>query len=57
MRSCSGKTFNSGRIAGGLVVQGIDEPIQLALPPVIECDNIPDNQTRRSTLPSHECYC
>ena len=45
MQSCSGKTVSYGRIASGLIVEGFGDNhnVQLKLPLVLECDNIPDN--------------
>ena len=49
MESCSGRSTSSGRIVGGLVVESVSNNLQMKLPPVIECDNIPDNQTEIPT--------
>lgn len=49
MQSCSGKVTSSGRVADNLVIEPISDNHQLKLPPVLECDNIPNSQTEIPT--------
>ena len=42
LSSCSGRESRSGRRAFGLVVESLDGEQTLKLPPVIECDDIPN---------------
>lgn len=58
MQSCSGKSHSYGRIASGLVVEEVNSPqkVILKLPPVLECDNIPEKHTEIPTLEVARCY-
>ncbi|CAG2199879.1 unnamed protein product [Mytilus edulis] len=49
--SCSGKVRTTGRRTNGLVVESIDRAVQLDMPTVIECENLPDN---RNEIPTPE---
>jgi hypothetical protein len=49
LESCAGKLTTAGRVVEGLVVEGIYDNIQLHLPPVLECDNIPENHAEIPT--------
>ena len=58
MQSCSGKAISCGRLAHGLIVEGLDrtQSVQLNLPPVLECDSLPDNHTEIPTSDMARCY-
>lgn len=58
MQCCSGKAISLGRVAHGLIVEGLDraQSIQLKLPPVLECDSLPDNHTEIPTSDIARCY-
>lgn len=43
--SCSGRSVMTGRKAGGLCIQAVDGSLQMSLPTVIECDELPNNRT------------
>lgn len=49
LRTCSGLAETSGRKAEGFVIESIDGKIAVPLPPLIECNNIPNNRTEIST--------
>ena len=51
MNSCSGKIITSGRCASGFVLESCDCQVQIDLPILIECDNIPKN---KQEIPSQE---
>lgn len=51
MRTCAGTTEMAGRRAVGFQVKGMNSPVCLDLPPLIECDDIMSN---RSEIPSPE---
>lgn len=42
LNSCSGKIESTGRVANDCVVKTIDGKTQLNLPPLLECQNIPE---------------
>ncbi|XP_061170284.1 uncharacterized protein LOC133179579 [Saccostrea echinata] len=42
MESCAGKLTTTGRIVVGLIVEGIYDKVQLQLPPVLECRDLPE---------------
>jgi hypothetical protein len=44
LRTCAGTTQTKGRHASGLVIESLDGNKQHLLPPVTECDAIPDNK-------------
>ncbi|XP_063449024.1 uncharacterized protein LOC134728358 [Mytilus trossulus] len=44
LSSCSGRVKMSGRRASGFVVESLDGQVQLELPTVIECGNLPHNR-------------
>lgn len=58
MQSCSGKNVSFGRLARGLIVKGINDSqnVQLKLPSVLECDNIPENHSEIPTPEVALCY-
>nr|XP_027232694.1 uncharacterized protein LOC113824146 [Penaeus vannamei] len=47
--SCSGRSVMTGRKAGGLCIQAVDGSLQMSLPTVIECDELPNNRTEIPT--------
>ncbi|XP_078330327.1 uncharacterized protein LOC111129274 [Crassostrea virginica] len=49
MQSCSGRTVGHGRITDQLIVKDLSGKVQLELPPVLECDDIPENQAEIPT--------
>lgn len=49
MQSCSGKIATRGRIVDNLIVESINDNRQLKLPPVLECDSIPNSQAEIPT--------
>ncbi|XP_037528681.1 uncharacterized protein LOC119405929 [Rhipicephalus sanguineus] len=44
LRTCSGSTEVVGRIAHGFFVRSVSGDVKLPLPPLLECDEIPDNR-------------
>ncbi|XP_037509614.1 uncharacterized protein LOC119386370 [Rhipicephalus sanguineus] len=44
LRTCSGSTEVVGKIAQGFFVRSVSGDVKLPLPPLLECDNIPDNR-------------
>lgn len=51
LKTCSGKMETSGRRAVNFLIESIDGTLQLPLPPLIECDMVPDD---RMEIPSPE---
>ena len=51
LRTCSGTASAHGRKAFGFSLQSTDGKVQLSLPPLIECDSIPNN---RDEIPTPE---
>ena len=49
LSSCAGSHTFTGRVAKDLVVQSLDESGILNIPPLIECNNIPDNREEIAT--------
>ncbi|XP_069972597.1 uncharacterized protein [Penaeus vannamei] len=47
--SCSGRSVMTGRKSGGLCIQAVDGSLQMSLPTVIECDELPNNRTEIPT--------
>nr|XP_034311144.1 uncharacterized protein LOC117684166 [Crassostrea gigas] len=58
MQPCSGKNVSFGRLARGLIVKGINDSqnVQLKLPSILECDNIPGNHSEIPTPEVALCY-
>ncbi|XP_035808144.2 uncharacterized protein LOC118470918 [Amphiprion ocellaris] len=51
LKTCSGKVETSGRRAVNFSIESMDGKLQLPLPPLIECDRVPDDRTE---IPSPE---
>lgn len=51
LRTCSGSTEVVGRIAHGFFVRSVSGDVKLSLPPLLECEEIPDN---REEIPTPE---
>lgn len=51
LKTCSGKMETSGRRAVHFFIESMDGKLQLPLPPLIECDMVPDDRTE---IPSPE---
>ncbi|XP_033979973.1 uncharacterized protein LOC117477426 [Trematomus bernacchii] len=51
LNTCSGKSETSGRRAVNFVIESVEGKVQLPLPPLIECDMVPDE---RAEIPSPE---
>lgn len=51
LKTCSGKALTSGRRAENFSLESMDGKIDIQLPPLIECDSVPDD---RSEIPSPE---
>ncbi|XP_063758693.1 uncharacterized protein LOC134877201 [Eleginops maclovinus] len=51
LKTCAGKLETSGRRATNFVIESMDGKVKLALPPLIECDMVPDDRTE---IPSPE---
>lgn len=51
LQTCSGKATTTGRRAENFFIQSMDEKTDLRLPPLIECDSVPDDRTE---IPSPE---
>lgn len=51
LTSCNGTRATTGRIAEGLVVESFTRDVQFCLPPVLECDQIPNT---RQEIPTPE---
>lgn len=50
-KTCSGKSQASGRRAANVFLKSMDGNVNIQLPPLIECDSVPDD---RSEIPSSE---
>ncbi|KAL3973607.1 sorting nexin-4 [Sarotherodon galilaeus] len=51
LKTCSGREQTSGRRAVNFFLESLDGEVNIQLPPLIECDSVPDN---RSEIPSPE---
>lgn len=51
LKTCAGKLETSSRRAANFTIESIDGKVKLALPPLIECDMVPDDRTE---IPSPE---
>lgn len=51
LKTCSGKAEASGRRATNFCIQSMDGKTNIQLPPLIECDSVPDDRTE---IPSPE---
>lgn len=51
LRTCAGKIETSGRRAANFIIESMDGKVKLPLPPLIECDMVPDDRTE---IPSPE---
>ena len=51
LRTCSGTVTTNGRRTSGFRIQSLDGRVELSLPPLIECDSIPNN---RDEIPTRE---
>ncbi|XP_013856435.1 uncharacterized protein LOC106512341 [Austrofundulus limnaeus] len=51
LKTCSGKAQASGRRAVNFFIESMDGKVNLQLPPLIECDSVPDDRTE---IPSPE---
>ncbi|XP_070409592.1 uncharacterized protein [Nothobranchius furzeri] len=51
LKTCSGREQTSGRRAVNFSLESLDGEVNIQLPPLIECDSVPDN---RSEIPSPE---
>ncbi|XP_040908610.1 uncharacterized protein LOC121191510 [Toxotes jaculatrix] len=51
LKTCSGKSETAGRRAVNFIIESMDRKLQLPLPPLIECDMVPDERTE---IPSPE---
>jgi hypothetical protein len=51
LTSCSGKIRTAGRNVNNLIIESLDQTVQLNLPTVIECSNLPEN---RNEIPTPE---
>lgn len=51
LTSCSGKIRTAGRKVNNLIIESLDQNVQLNLPTVIECNNLPEN---RNEIPTPE---
>ncbi|XP_037609979.1 uncharacterized protein LOC119478948 [Sebastes umbrosus] len=49
LRTCAGVSETAGRRARGFIVESADEKTSLALPTLIECDQLPDNRAEIPT--------
>lgn len=43
LKTCAGKLETSGRRAANFTIESMDGKVKLALPPLIECDMVPDD--------------
>ena len=48
--SCAGQVTVTGRRASGFVIEAIDGSAKMALPTIIECNEVPDNRAEIPTL-------
>lgn len=44
LSTCSGKVLTSGQQGNDFIISSVNDEVQFNLPPLIECDNIPDNR-------------
>ncbi|KAK7944540.1 hypothetical protein WMY93_000268 [Mugilogobius chulae] len=51
LKTCSGKAETTGRRAVDFIIESMDGKTNIKLPPLIECDSVPDD---RSEIPSPE---
>ena len=51
LTTCSGKVETAGRKACNIIVESLDGKTKAALPPLLECNNLPDD---RSEIPTPE---
>lgn len=51
LKTCSGKVQTSGRRAVNFLLESMDGKVNIQLPPLIECDSVPDDRTE---IPSPE---
>ncbi|XP_050419539.1 uncharacterized protein LOC126832715 [Patella vulgata] len=49
LTSCSGKVRTAGRKINGIVLESLDQTVQLDLPTIIECNQMPDNRNEIPT--------
>jgi hypothetical protein len=56
LTSCSGSYSMSGRSVSGLCVQSLDAQVTLDLPPVIECNTIPEVRSEIPTPEVAQCH-
>jgi len=45
LKTCAGKLETSGRRAANFTIESMDRKVKLPLPPLIECDMVPDDRT------------
>ncbi|KAL3253752.1 hypothetical protein MRX96_054525 [Rhipicephalus microplus] len=56
LTTCAGTNEVNARQAEGFSVRGVAQEISLELPPLLECNEIPDNRNKIPTFQAAECY-